>query len=239
MTLFCTFLLVVCASREIPSQIEVKTDAQQSPISELPASFNRIALLVAHMDEATHIIKGLNLMPSSEFSALMHPMQVYSNANQSIFVICNGIDTYFNVNRIGTQAAAINAFVTIQHITPDLIMSVGISGAIVKQINDIQVNIGDVFIANKVMYHDRRIDVKPWSDGWGIGMYYTLDIFAMLSSEKQIKYLKTNRDIIVSTGNAFPECTHDYQIWDMYGAHLTEMEAAAIAEVCREKDVYF
>lgn len=222
------------------STIEIDSNGEQIPSSE-QISFDRVAMLFALVDEAKPIIDQFKLTKSSEFNEIMDPMQVYTNDNQTIFIICNGFDRTFNVQRIGTQSAAINAFLTIKYIKPDLIMSVGIAGAIKNNINDIPVNIGDVFIANKVMYHDRRINVKPWSNGWHLGMYSCYDIHQnkILPSEKEIKFLRKDENIIVSSGNSFPESTHDHQIWEKYGSHLTEMEAAGIAEVCLEKSVAF
>ena len=188
--------------------------------------------------EAQPIIDKFNLNGhnhKNEINVMMDPMKIFSNQYQSIFVICNGNSKYFNVTRISTQAAAINAFLTILYIKPDLIISVGISGAIIHKINDVDINIGDVFIAEKIMYHDRRIKVHPWSEGWHIGMYQTtkLDINFNLIDELR------NELVIVSTGNAFPEAKDDHKMWKIYGSHLTEMEAAAIAEVCLEKGVDF
>eukprot|EP01084_Bolivina_argentea_P033263 61551_1 len=214
--------------------IEINSDATQ--IKLLP-TFNKIALLFALIDEAKPIINEFDLKLSSEFN-MLNPMSVYSNSNGTIFVICNGIDKTFNVHRIGTQAAAINAWLTIEYIKPDLVLSVGISGAIINEINNKKINIGDVFIAKKVMYHDRRVNIKPWNEGWNIGMYKTFNIFDMINN-KDIKYLRNDRNIIVSTGNSFPECSHDHKIWKLHDAHLTEMECAAIAEVCLEKNVKF
>jgi len=80
------------------------------------------------------------------------------------------------LQRVGTQAAAISCWECIKQLNPDVIINSGTCGGIQsihKYIDKTQPlpQIKQVFFGDKVYYHDRRIPIPPWNNGWDVGAY--------------------------------------------------------------------
>ena len=123
---------------------------------------------------------------------------------------------------VGCEAASVATLSAIQRLSPDLIINSGTCGAFMA--ND--AHIGDVFIGNSVMFHDRRV---PGDDEWGtqaLGNYPVWEGSAALADKLGFKMGK------VTTGSSLDMQPCDLQIIQENHGELKDMEGAAIAFVC-------
>jgi 5'-methylthioadenosine/S-adenosylhomocysteine nucleosidase len=180
--------------------------------------YKRIAIVMAMHEEAVPLIEYFSLKKD----AIYNPIEVYSNKNKSIILSLNGKSIEHGVDNIGSQAAAINAFVIIDKYKPDLIINCGTSGGFSEK----KANIGDVYIAkDKVCYHDRRIPIPGGYEPYGVGNY------TVINSDNIAKMFDIKQGVI-STGDAFDFTETDLKMMNENNAVVKEMEAAAIAWVC-------
>lgn len=181
----------------------------------------RIAIIVAMEDEANPIITKLHA-ENVDAQVFGFPVElglkVYLSKieGKEIFLIKNGIDPRFNVDRVGTQAATLTAATTIQCIKPDIIISAGTAGGVKN------CKIGDVYISNSpFVYCDRVISVpnfKPYGEGH-------FDCFSIdVSNDFNLKKGK------IATSNSFDATPRDLKILEELQADVVDMEATAIAE---------
>lgn len=121
-----------------------------------------------------------------------------------------------------TQPATLAAYLAITEIKPDIIISAGTAGGLAKR----GAVIGDGYLSCGVFrYHDRRI---PYTDfpAYGVGSYPSANVSA-IARDLNIKLGE------VSTGNSLETIKRDLDIIESSPASIKEMEAAAIAWVCR------
>lgn len=187
--------------------------------------YNRIALLFAMYDEALPLINYFDLKKIE----VINPIEVYSNSDKSLIISLNGKSKEHGVDNIGSQAAAINAFVIINNFQPELIINCGTAGGFSKK----NANIGDVFIADKkVCYHDRRIPIPGGYEEYGLGNYKVINS-DLISQKFNLK------QGVISTGDSFDISEADKRIMQQNNVEVKEMEAAAIAWVCSLYNVDF
>lgn len=137
-----------------------------------------------------------------------------------VVIAVNGRDRRTGVDKIGTQPAALNAYVTCLHHRPDLVISAGTAGAWASQGTEV----GDVFVSReRFVYHDRRIPL-PGFDDYAIGAYPAVDATALVTA-------LGCKSGIVSTGNSLHDSDEDHRMMAEVGASVKEMEAAAVAWV--------
>ena len=55
----------------------------------------------------------------------MTPFTVYTNEDSSIFAVVNGKCSQHKCSRVGTQWAALSAYLTIHKLKPDIIINAG------------------------------------------------------------------------------------------------------------------
>ena len=138
----------------------------------------------------------------------------------NVVIAVNGADRRFDVDEIGTQPAALNAYVTMVHRRPDLVISAGTAGGWSRH----DTRIGDVFVSrDRFVFHDRRIPL-PGFDQYGLGSYPSVDA-SHLARALQLK------QGIVTTGNSLDEALDDGRAIIASGATVKDMEAASIAWV--------
>ena len=138
----------------------------------------------------------------------------------NVVVAVNGTDRRHGVASIGTQPAALNAYVTMLHRRPDLVISAGTAGGWANH----GTQIGDVFVSrDRFVFHDRRIPL-PRFDEYGVGSYPSVDADYLARS------LGFKQGIITS-GNSLDESPEDRRAIAATGASVKDMEAAAIAWV--------
>jgi 5'-methylthioadenosine/S-adenosylhomocysteine nucleosidase len=184
---------------------------------EKRVKYKKIALLMAMKGEAMPLIKHYNLKQI----AFHNPIIVYANADESLLLLLNGFDKEHQVDNIGTQAATLNAFVAINEYKPDLIINCGTAGGFYSKGGAI----ADVYIANQVFFHDRRIALPGGFAAYAQGDYPVLD-----SSVLATKFgLKQG---VISSSDALDYTKTDMEIMQKNNTAVKEMEAAAIAWVC-------
>ncbi len=143
-----------------------------------------------------------------------------SRPGLDVVISVNGRDRRTGVDKIGTQPAALNAYVTCLHHRPDLLVSAGTAGAWGAQ----GAEVGDVFVSrDRFVYHDRRIPL-PGFDEYAIGAYPAVDASALVAA-------LGCKSGIVSTGNSLHDSDEDHRMMAEVGASVKEMEAAAVAWV--------
>ena len=208
------------------------------------AQINKIAVLFAMLDEAKPLIEKLKLKESKDHSQEMTPFTVYTNEDNSIFLVVNGKCLQHKCDRIGTQWSTLSAYLTIHKLKPDIIINAGTCGGIVAKYcfdkdkdkdkdqdqdqDEQQVNIADVFIGQKVIYSDRRVPLPQWKV-WAPGHY---QLFAAKYLSDKIEKLKLGK--CFSSSNAFDFTKEDQETFEKEGVVCKDMECAAIAEFCTE-----
>jgi 5'-methylthioadenosine nucleosidase len=115
----------------------------------------------------------------------------------------------------------------IEHVAPTLVISAGTAGGFEARGGAI----GSVYLADRVLFHDRRIAIPGW-DAYGDGDYPVLDVSALA---RRLGFgLGT-----VSTGNALDAPPVDVDRMHASKAVAKEMEAAAVAWMCERMGIAF
>jgi len=147
-------------------------------------------------------------------------------AGCEVVVAVNGRDPRHAVDKIGTQPAALNAYLVAERWRPDLLLTAGTAGGWARAGGEI----GDVYLStDRFVYHDRRIAI-PGYDEYGIGAYpaAATDALAAATGCKQG---------VVTTGNSLDETDDDRRMILASGACVKDMEAAAVAWIGELLDI--
>ncbi|TVU13038.1 hypothetical protein EJB05_46712 [Eragrostis curvula] len=136
-----------------------------------------------------------------------------------IDLVWPGKDTALGVDSVGTVSAALVTYASIQTLKPDLIINAGTAGGFKAK----GANIGDVFLASDVAFHDRRIPI-PVFDMYGIGARKALETPNILKALN----LKVGK---LSTGDSLDMTPHDETAILNNEATVKDMEGAAVAYV--------
>lgn len=186
----------------------------------------KIAIIMAMHSEAEPVISKLSLKPiqveSIDFCKIPFESYYVNIENKlEVYLLVSGKCNQHNVDRVGTQAAAILSYITCEHIKPNLIISTGTAGADSKQ----GYEIGDVVIGEKYFfYYDRNIPL-PGYEQLGLGFY------SVYKNSKKIAKILGLKTAIIATGNSLINTERDSEILSKFHAGLKEMEVASIAEV--------
>ena len=94
------------------------------------------------------------------------PYQLYKKEIHSnkIYLCNSGIDAKFNVNSVGTVPAALTVFDLANKLGIDLVINPGTAGGFKARGG----NIGDIYLASKVLFHHREIPMGPY-EPYGLG----------------------------------------------------------------------
>lgn len=181
----------------------------------------KIVYVVAMQAEAQPFIEHYGVQEVEGFFDPL-PCKLYqAEVNGSkLSIVLNG--QQHGSDLVGCEAASVATLSAIQRLSPDLIINSGTCGAFMA--ND--AHIGDVFIGNSVMFHDRRV---PGDDEWGtqaLGNYPVWEGSAALADKLGFKMGK------VTTGSSLDMQPCDLQIIQENHGELKDMEGAAIAFVC-------
>lgn len=188
---------------------------------------SKVALIFAMEAEARPLIDELALEYDPNFGDPRLPFKHFrgqlggpSNRKIELLLSLSGKHEVHQVDNIGTEPAALNAYVTLSRFQPDLCINAGTAGGFRCR----GCEIGDVFLIDKpCKFHDHRIPI-PGFDAYGIGSY---PVFA---PEEMIQALGLKKGG-VSTGNALDHTDICLKIIEQNEGHVKEMEAAAIAWV--------
>ena len=192
-----------------------------------PATFERVLIVVAMRAEAEPIGRALGLDGPSVSLHPNFPATLATARTRSIGMALVGADARFDVDSIGTQPAVTTTLHAIERFEPDLVISAGAAGGF----EALGGHIGQVILADRCVYHDRRIAIPGWDD-YGVGDYPVVDLGLSLD-ELGIEAGT------VSTGNALDAPAEDLAAMATSGARAKEMEAAAVGWVCERMEVPF
>lgn len=181
----------------------------------------RICYVVAMQAEAQPFIEHYGVKEVEGFFAPL-PCKLYKAQvnGAELCIVLNG--QQHGSDLVGCEAASIATLAAIQKLSPDLVINSGTCGAFLA--ND--AHIGEVFIGNAVMFHDRRV---PGDDAWGtqaLGNYPVWEGASALAEKLGMKMGK------VTTGSSLDMQPCDLQIIQENKGELKDMEGAAVAFVC-------
>jgi 5'-methylthioadenosine nucleosidase len=199
------------------------------------AAIQHVLLVVAMEQEAAPIIEKFAMqqldhrfLPGAPFVAWEGQVE-----DLRLQLVWCGRDKRFGGNNVATTAAAVATYAAISALgVPQLVMSVGTAGGFAAR----GARINDVFLSTKCVFHARRI---PESGGEGEELeeqgfgHYRSPPLAGLSATAG---LKTG---VVSTSDSLDSSAKDMELMLSEGAVVKEMEAAAVAWVCRQLRVPF
>lgn len=190
----------------------------------------RVLLLVAMEAEARSLIADLGLHRDNAFGDPRLPFVHYRGRVRGLDLLLSlsGKDQRFEVDSIGTEPAALSAYVSANAFEPALCINAGTAGGFIKRGGAI----GDVYLSDESFrFHDRRISI-PGFDAYGVGSFPTVDVRALAAKLN----LKSG---VVSTGSSLDLSDSDSHAMERFGAHAKEMEAAAIGWVMHTLRVPF
>lgn len=189
---------------------------------------NNISIIVAMGSEADSIIKSLALRRLSQPFRSGIPFEAYTGKLDSLqlSLLVSGRDPKNNVDNVATVPATLMTYLAIDTFKPDLVINIGTAGGISSK----GCRIGEVYLSSgRFCFHDRRIPL-PGFDRYGIGSYPSYDTESLAAA------LKLKRGV-VSTGNSLDLVEKDLELIQANQAIIKDMEAAAIAWVCKTLSV--
>lgn len=187
-----------------------------------------ISIIMDMRSEADSLIQTLQLRKADRPFRSGIPFEVYEGDLETVqlSLLVSGTDPDFHVDNVTTVPAALMCYLAIEKFQPDLLINAGTAGGIAGR----GCKIGDVYLSSgKFCFHDRRIPI-PGFEQYGIGLYPSYDT-SVIAKDLQ---LKTGT---VSTGNSLDLLERDMQLIKENRAIIKDMEAAAIAWVCRTLSV--
>ncbi len=184
--------------------------------------FKKICFVVAMSAEAMPLIDAFGLTEDSGFAGEL-PMRgfVGNYRGMQLSLVVNGKDKDTGLDLIGTQAATLATQFAVEKYSPQLIINAGTAGAFGTK----GAQIGDVYLSRDyIVFHDRRVPVAGW-DKQSIGYFPVWDVASLLPLG-----FKSG---IVTTGNSLDMPEHDEENIRKIGGEIKEMEAAAVAWICK------
>lgn len=183
-----------------------------------------IVLIFAMQGEAAPLINSLAMHQINSPFQNEVPFELFQKESgcTRISLVTGGLDPETGIENVATVPATLMTYLAVEHLKPDILINCGTAGGIEKQ----GCRIGDVYLSReKFHFHDRRIPI-PGYDAYGKGGYPSWDT-SKIAAELDLK-----RGVI-STGNSLDLLETDLRIIEESGAIIKDMEAAAIAWVCR------
>ncbi len=183
---------------------------------------NKICIAMAMEQEAQPFIEYFNLVKAPDVFSKHLPFVCYQAPNDnSLSVVVSGRDPRYDVDNIGTQAATLQAYASIQALAPDLMISAGTAGGFASR----GAQIGTVYLSDdKCVFHDRRVPIEGFNES-AIGHLPVLKVNKMaLDLDMPLG--------VISSGSSLEKSDKDIEVIERFNAVAKEMEAAAVAWVC-------
>ncbi|KAI8026335.1 5'-methylthioadenosine/S-adenosylhomocysteine nucleosidase 1 [Camellia lanceoleosa] len=201
--------------KSIVLEESVACEPQNRPISS-------IVIIIAMQSEALPLVNKFQLKEDLD---PVFPKGVpwvryrgtYKGLN--INIIWPGKDTVLGVDSVGTIVASLVTYASIQALQPDLIINAGTAGGFKAK----GANVGDIFLASGVAFHDRRIPI-PVFDLYGVGLRQAFSTPNLLKA-LNIKVGK------LSTGDSLDMSPQDEASIIANDATIKDMEGAAVGYV--------
>ena len=125
--------------------------------------YESLPLFVIAMEaEAAPVRKELGL--TGEGNLLAEGVTARLWSNESVHIVTNGSDSRFDVDAIGTLPASLTTYLAIQKTNPKIVISAGTCGGFIARDGFI----GEVILADRCVFHDRRIPLEGFMK-YGIG----------------------------------------------------------------------
>lgn len=174
-------------------------------------------------EESKKTIDHFNFNEISHMNSNL-PYQLYKKDihGNEVFLSNSGIDPRFNVNSVGTVPAALTVFDLANKLGVDLVINPGTAGGFKSRGG----NIGDIYLASKVLFHHREIPMGPY-EPYGIGSF---DAFDFNQLDQSLSF-KTG---VFSSSDSLTCRDHELEFFNQHQVVVKEMEAAAIAYVCEQ-----
>ena len=186
----------------------------------------RIVIVMAMGAEAAPVLELLGAARLPAVDRLPFAWYRAERSGCDVILAVNGRDPRHDVDKIGTQPAALNTYLVVERHHPDLLITAGTAGGWARAGGAI----GDVYVsADRFVYHDRRIAI-PGFDAYGVGSYPAVAADALATA---LGY----KQGVVTTGNSLDETDDDRRMIEASGACVKDMEAAAVAWVGELLDV--
>ena len=198
----------------------------------------RICLIFAMRAEAQPVIEYFGLKEQEGFFSPL-PCKLYADSPPALSkregevqccepllgrgwggVVLNGVS--HDRDLIGCEAAAVTTQAAIMKLQPDLVISVGTCGGWRRY----GARVGQTYIADGVMFHDRRVPGDNEWDTQGLGNYPVWEGSWRMAEALGLPMGK------VTTGSSFDLSPEEEALIDANAGRLKEMEGAAVAFVC-------
>lgn len=182
----------------------------------------RVVLLMAMKEEAQPLIDCMSMQKEILQSRRQWHMPLYRSLEfPDFYLLLHGSSPrYPELSRVGTQAAAIATTLAIECLGAELLVNAGTAGGFASRCSAV----GDLYLASRAFYHDRRI---PISNDW---QCYARGDYPLFCPREWLDRYDL-KEAYVSTGNSLDFVERDLDLLHAVGAHVKDMETAAIAEI--------
>lgn len=186
-----------------------------------------VLVAIVMEQEAKPFVEHLGLSQVEDFFPSHTPFLAFQGSNSTsscqVTVITFGKDQIYGtgVDNVGTVPSSLATYLALQKMSFDMVINAGTCGGFQRK----GLEIGNVVLTTGVAHHDRRIPI-PGFDTFGMGKMDTLDPSTMA----QALGFKTG---LCTTGNSLDKVDKDDELMLANDASVKDMEAAAIAWVCR------
>lgn len=178
-------------------------------------------------EEGAAIVKKLNMSPLEDDFDPYLPVDWFISIQPGvkIYLAETRKSQKVDVAQVGPETASFVAWECMQAIDPDLVINVGVAGAL----GGSGAKVGDIYQCEQAYYHHRVFSTAAYNR-YGSGGFDCVTV----DGDDSLKTAK------VSTSSSFVMSERDKDIMGEQGAILKDMEAAAVASVCyvREKDIF-
>ncbi len=204
----------------------------------LPETVDRVAIYFAMRAEGMGLVERLGLelqepldpdLPAIWYRGLIdRDGDDPSRGRLDVAIAFAGEDPIHGCDRIGTVPAALTAYLLCRRFKPDLLVNAGTCGGFQRA----GASVGDIYVGSGVLFHDRRIPL-PRFDDFGVG-----EIPASSVPPRILTRLGASTGL-VSTGDSFATTAEEEALFVAKNVACKEMEAAAIAGLCRDLGLPF
>jgi 5'-methylthioadenosine nucleosidase len=182
-------------------------------------------IVMAMEDEASPVREKLGLVKEGR------PLDEVNNArlwsNEFAHLVTNGFDSRFGVDAIGTIPASLATYLAIRETNPKIIISAGTCGGFIARNGFI----GEVILADRCVFHDRRIPLEAFTD-YGVGDFPVTN----MDSIAEVLGFSVGT---VSTGDSLDAQPADLKFMNSVEAVAKDMEAASVAWVSAMNNIPF
>jgi 5'-methylthioadenosine nucleosidase len=162
------------------------------------------------------------------------------HAGARVTVVWNGRCRAHDVDLVGTVPAALSTYAALHALgngsgggnggsndnnSIDLVISAGTAGGFRAR----GAAIGDVYVSSAILHHDRRIPIHDAFEAFGLGR-----VEATATPHLRAALAPALKLGLVSSGNSLDYTDRCMEIMTKHGAHVKEMEAAAVAWVAKD-----